>query len=197
MDSRPSGWPPPPHTAGPPAYAPEHPSASRPPIPAAGGHQMPPRTRVVLVAAAAVIAAAFGAGVAGVIVGTHVASPRMSPTAPAVGPATASPDEIRAETVDLCTRFATGIRAMPSPQKSALDVIPTIDYIAAALSDNLNANEEIRAAVVEDLRLARTQAAALSGEPPAGAIQPSGGWTAAAGNDADERVFKLCRAYQG
>ncbi len=86
---------------------------------------------------------------------------------------------------------------MPSPQKSALDVIPTIDYIGAALADNINADREIRTAVVEDLRLARAQAAALSGEPPAGAIQPADGWTATAGNDADEHVFKLCRAWHG
>jgi hypothetical protein len=150
--------------------------------------------------ATAVIACVFGAGLAGVIVGTQIGA---MPTTPAAAPSTTptsvkpSADEIRVETVDLCTRFATGIRAMPSPQKSALDVIPTIDYVGAALSDNPNADGDIRAAVLEDLRLARAQAAALSGEPPAGAIQPSGGWTAAAGNDADEHVFKLCRAWRG
>ena len=178
-----------------PVYQAPQPDSSGPPRALSAGRPMSGVRKAGL--ATAVIACVFGAGLAGVIVGigatpTPASAPSTTPTS--VKP---SADEIRAETVDLCTRFATGIRAMPSPQKSTLDVIPTIDYVGAALSDNPNADGDIRAAVLEDLRLARAQAAALSGEPPAGAIQPSGGWTAAAGNDADEHVFKLCRAWRG
>jgi hypothetical protein len=184
-----SPWPPP--YPAPPTYLPGQPGSSAPLGGPSGSRSMSAARWAGVVTV--LIACVFGAGFAGVIAGIHIGSTPV----PTPAPPSPTPDQIRSETVDLCTRFATGIRAMPSPQKSALDVIPTISYIAAALSDGPDADGEIRAAVLEDLRLAREQAAALTHEPPAGAIQSPGGWTAAAGNDADEHVFKLCRAWRG
>lgn len=117
-----------------------------------------------------------------------VAEPPPAPTA----------EQVHAATVDLCTRFAAGgYHAMPSPQKNSdADVIPSLAYITQALSDNPLADSAIRGALTDSLKLARDQASKLTNEPPPrGAIQPATTWTAAAANDADQKVWDLCRAY--
>jgi hypothetical protein len=155
------------------------------------------RWRWVVAIAAALIAGGVAGGIAGVIAGAHTTRPAVPATArPA--PAPAPNGEIRAAaTVDLCTAYAVGTRAMPIPQTNAIDVLPVINYINAALAADQAADPEIRAAVAADLALTRRQAGALTHEAPAGAIQPGTGWTADASNDSEETVFKLCRAYTG
>jgi hypothetical protein len=177
--------------------APQNHTLPPPPPDQAQRHRGGGRSRVV-VGTVVVLTAVFGAGLGGVLVGAHLN--RTSPAAtatPPTSPQTPKAEQVRAATVDLCTRFAAGMRAIPIPQKTGFDVIPTINYITTALADNPAADSEIRAAVADELRLQRDQASAFSHEPAAGAIQPAPGWTADQSNDAVERVFKLCRAYQG
>lgn len=159
----------------------------------------PPKRKGGLIAAivggAAVVALA--AGVVGGLIGNHMASTtEASPTRAAV-PAQPEPtaQQVNAATVDLCTRFAAGYRAMPSPQNTGFDVLPTANYIADAIRDNPDADGPIRDAVNRSLSLLRQHAANASGEATRGAIQPPTSWTAAAANEADQKVWDLCRAY--
>lgn len=119
--------------------------------------------------------------------------------APAAAPAPLqqqSAEEIRAATVDLCTRFAAAYAAMPDPQNTGYDVIPTINYIADALRDDTAAAPEIRAVMTDELRLMREHAAALSREKRRGAVQPpSLPWSAAELRAASERTWNLCEGY--
>jgi hypothetical protein len=151
---------------------------------------------------AAVISAVLGvfiAGALGVYVGSRLTSntsqQQSAQTAPVAPTPTAG--QVHAATVDLCTRFAAGYRAMPSPQNTGFDVIPSLNYIADALRDNPIADNAIRDAIAESLRIARDQASHLSNEPARGAIQPSTTWTPEVANRADQRVWDLCRAYGG
>ncbi|MFV1501381.1 hypothetical protein [Mycobacterium kansasii] len=153
---------------------------------------------------AAVIAACvavFIAGIVGVYVGNRTAT-RDQPTVQAAPAASASAptptaEQVRAATVDLCTRFAAGYRAMPSPQNTSFDVVPSANYIADALRDNPVADPAIRDAVTKSLALLRDHAAALSREPSAGAIHIPQDFRAAPANAADQRTWDLCRAYDG
>jgi hypothetical protein len=95
-------------------------------------------------AVAALISCVFGAGLAGVVVGHRMASTRTSTPAPAASPVQPSLDVTRAQTIDLCTRFAAGYAALPSPQTSAADVVPAANYIADALRDNPIAEGSVR-----------------------------------------------------
>lgn len=144
--------------------------------------------------AAAFVACVSGAGVGGVIVGTHIAS-RPAPVAIA-HPPSPSPEVVRAQTVDLCTRFAAAYAAIPTPQNHAADVVPAANYVADALRDNPAADPGVRAAMLKSLQLMRDQGAALSREPSKGAVQPPTGWTAATANAADDKVWALCNGYQ-
>lgn len=146
-------------------------------------------------------AAVLVAGVVGVYVGSVTATKdqapaQVAPAAPTSAP-TPTAEQVRAATVDLCTRFAAGYRAMPSPQNSGFDVVPTADYIADALRDNQIADPSIRAAVTKSLEFLRNHAAALSREPSAGAIRIPEDFRAAPANAADQRSWDLCRAYEG
>jgi hypothetical protein len=145
---------------------------------------------------AALISCVFGAGLAGVVVGHRMASTRTSTPAPAASPVQPSLDVTRAQTIDLCTRFAAGYAALPSPQTSAADVVPAANYIADALRDNPIADLGVRSGVTESLRIFREHAAALSREPARGAVQPPTDWTAAAANAADDRVWSLCDGFK-
>lgn len=156
--------------------------------------------RAGMVAGVAVLV--FVAGLAGVIVGAQIPpSPTASPpaAAPPSGPPPAAPDpnQVRAQTIDLCTRFAAAYSSYPSPQKSAADVVPTANYISDALRDNQIADPGVRSAMTESLRQFRDHAAGFSREPAKGAVQPPTGWTAAAANAADEAVWSACTGYQG
>lgn len=142
---------------------------------------------------AAFLAAAFGLGLAGGLVGAHI-SPPPAPPAP-VTAAEPSADEVRAQTIDLCTRFAAAYAAIPAPQTASADMIPATNYVADALRDNVNADPAVREAVLDSLRLMREHSAALSHEPARGAVQPPNGFRAAPANAADDRVWDRCYAY--
>jgi hypothetical protein len=149
-------------------------------------------------AVAAVSTCVFAAGLAGVVVGTHLGFRPVPPAAPSRAATTGkpSPDEVREQTVDLCTRFAAAYAAMPDSQNTGYDVLPTINYIADALRDNPVAAPEIRATMAEETRLMREHAAALSRELQRGAVQPpSLPWSAGALRETSERTWNLCQGY--
>lgn len=176
-----------------------------PPIPFPPTAPRPGRTDSrrgpVVAGVIAACVAVLVAGAVGVYIGSVTATKdqQASQAAPAPPPSAPAPtsDQVRAATVDLCTRFAAGYRAMPSPQHTSFDVVPTVNYIADALRDNPIADPSIRDAVTKSLALLRDQAAAYSREPSAGAIHVPQDWKAAPGNAADQRVWDLCRAYEG
>ena len=160
----------------------------------------PPRRRWRTAAAVgAAMVCVFVAGAAGVLVGAHLSNTRPEPASqPPVVAAAPTSDQVRSATVDLCTRWAAGYRAMRVPQTTGFDLVPTINYISDALRDNLIADPGIRTSIVGSLGFMRQHAAVLSGEPPAGAIQPPPrGWQAEPANRAAQRVWDLCRAYRG
>lgn len=147
-----------------------------------------------VIAGAAVVA--LTAGIVGGLIGNHMAGTTAASPPPAATPPAPTAEQVHAATVDLCTRFAAGYHAMPSPQNSAADVIPSLAYITQALNDNQAADTTIREALTESVKLARDQASKLTAEPARGAIQPATTWTAAAANVADQKVWDLCRAYE-
>lgn len=183
-------------------YAPAAPRSGEVPLlpPMRPGYppaQPPRKSKGGTITAAIVGAAAIAltAGAIGGLIGNQMATaPSAQATAAVPGPTV---EQVHAATVDLCTRFAAGYRAMPSPQKGAFDVIPTINYISEALRDNPAADGAIRAAITDSLRLARDQASNFSDEPAKGAIQTNTNWTPQTANAADQRVWDLCRAYGG
>lgn len=158
-----------------------------------------PRSTTQRVTIAALIASVFIAGGVGVVVGTRVAgTPAQAPPAPTTTQAPEpTADEVRAQTVDLCTRFAAGYAALPAPQNTAADVVPAANFIADAVNDNHSADPHVRDAVIAALRLFRDHAAALSREPVKGAVQPPTTWTAASANAADDRVWAACWDFKG
>ncbi len=187
------GWSSTPPIAGPPRPGPYAMPPAPPQTPPAGRRQSGGVRRAATIAA--FVACVFGAGVGGVIVGTHIAS-RPTPVAVAHPPAP-SPEVIRAQTVDLCTRFAAAYAAIPTPQTRAADVVPAANYVADALRDNPVGDPDVRAAMIKSLQLMRDHGAALSREPSKGAVQPPTDWTAAAANAADDQVWARCNGYQG
>lgn len=142
---------------------------------------------------AAFLVATFGMGLAGGLVGARL-NPPPAQSAPAV---TAEPSaaEVRAQTIDLCTRFAAAYAAIPAPQTASADIIPAANYVSDALRDNPIADPVVREAVATSLRLLREHGAALSHEPVRGAVQPPNGFQAAPANAADDRVWDACYAY--
>ena len=188
-----------------PAYAPQQPTPGMggpppmPPLMAPPPQPAPSRSRRGWIAAGITAAAVtvFGAGAIGVLVGTHLASTSNKPAASGSESATVTAAQIKDQTVDLCTRFAAGYRAMPSPQNNGFDVVPIANYIADALRDNPAADSDIRSAVEASLTGLRTHVADSSHEPSAGAIQMPQEWSVERANDADRHVWNLCRAYEG
>lgn len=171
-------------------------SAAMPPSPPF--HPSPaPRKRKGGLAAAAIGGAvvALTAGVVGGLIGNHMAGTTAAAPPPVAVPPAPTAEQVNAATVDLCTRFAAGYRAMPSPQNTAADVIPSYTYISEALRENPAADGTIRDAVAQSLTMARNQASQFSHEPAAGAIRTNTTWTPEAANTADQRVWDLCRAY--
>ncbi|WP_141098991.1 hypothetical protein [Mycobacterium avium] len=161
----------------------------------------PPRKRKGGLIAAAIggaAAIALAAGVVGGLIGNHLAgTTAAAPPPPAASPPAPTSEQVHAATVDLCTRFAGAYAAMPSPQNTGFDVLPTANYISDALRDNPAADNEVRAAIAKSLQLLRDHVAVISDARPQGAIQIPGGWTAAVANEADQRVWDLCKAYGG
>lgn len=170
-----------------------------PPLPQAYPPPQPRKGKGGLITAAIVGAAAIAltAGGIGGLVGNHIAGGSAAQSAPPAAASAPTAEQVHAATVDLCTRFAAGYHAMPSAQNTAADVIPSLTYITQALNDDQVADGTIRNALTESLKLARDQASKLTNEPARGAIQPSTTWTAAAANQADQRVWDLCRGYGG
>ncbi|MCP9276483.1 hypothetical protein [Mycolicibacterium arenosum] len=138
----------------------------------------------------------FAAGIGGVFVGSRLNTEPADQQQTQASPPAPTDAEVNAATVDLCTRFAAGYRAMPAPQNTGFDIVPTLDYIADALHDNPFADSRIREAVQDSLRLGRDQASNFSKEAARGAIQPATTWSVEAANKADQRVWDLCRAYE-
>jgi hypothetical protein len=136
-------------------------------------------------------------GTVGVVVGTHIADNAAAKPTVAPAPPPPAPELVRAQTINLCTRFAAAYAAVPVPQNSAADIVPATNYIADAVRDEAVADPAIRSAVATSLRLFQDHASKLSREPVRGAIQPATSWTAAADNDASDQVFSLCSSYQG
>jgi hypothetical protein len=191
------GWQPPFCPGGPPTYAPAKPeSSARPGIPS-GRRPTSGARRAGM--AAGVSACVFATGLAGVLVGIHIGSAPAPAAVTSTTPTSVqpSPADVRAQTIDLCTRFAAGYAALPSPQHTAADVVPAANYIGDAVRDNPVADGGVRSAVAESLRLFREHAAVLSREPARGAVQPPTNWTAAAANAADDRVWSACESYPG
>lgn len=184
------GWSSPPPIAGSPRPGP-YPMPPAPPQPPTAGHQSGGVRRAATIAA--FVACVFGAGVGGVAVGAHLASRPTTSTPTAPPPA---PEVVRAQTINLCTRFAAAYAAIPTPQNHAADIIPAANYVADALRDNPVAVADVRAAMTHSLQLMQDQAAALSREPAKGAVQPPTNWTAAAANAADDKVWTACNGYQ-
>ncbi|TXH20006.1 MAG: hypothetical protein E6R06_23000 [Mycobacterium sp.] len=141
----------------------------------------------------AFLAAAFVLGLVGGLLGAHI-SPSPAPPAQ-VTAAEPSADEVRAQTIDLCTRFAAAYAAIPAPQTASADMIPATNYVSDALRDNPIADPGVREAVGKSLRLMREQSAALSHEKSRGAVQPPNGFNAAPANAADDRVWDQCYGY--
>lgn len=192
-------WQPPAYPPGTSPYPPAQTAGSTPPGTPAATHRSGARRAVL---AAAVAAVALVAGLAGVIVGAQITStPTANPPAAAPSespPAAPSPSQIRTQTIDLCTRFASGYAMLPTPPKTSADIGPAADYIADALRDNGFAEPAIRTAVSDSLRLYRERAAMLSKAPAQGAVQaPSGSWSPAAADAADDAVWSACHGYQG
>lgn len=184
-------------------YPPAGPRGGEVPFPSSMQPGYPPapsrKSKGGLIIAAIVGAAAIAltAGGIGGLIGNHMATaPAPTASAPAAPPEPTA-EQVHASTVDLCTRFAAGYHAMPSPQNTDMDVIPSYNYISEALRENPAADGAIRDAITNSLRLARDQASKLTHEPAQGAIQPATTWTAEVANPADQRVWDLCRAYGG
>jgi len=145
---------------------------------------------------AATLAAGVLGGVLGgaVVVGTHAAP---SPVVQQSAPSAPTAEQVRAETVDLCTSWATAYLAMPMPQTTAMDVLAPTLYIDAALRRDTAADTHVRSAVAHQLRLMADQAAALSHSATHGAVQPPAAWSVDAANAADAAVWHVCHGYSG
>ena len=167
----------------PPAYPPSTPPYYGPHTQRGAGR----RHWTSLLGATAATVGIIAAGAGGVIVGT-----RMTRAESASSP---SIETVRAQTIDLCTRFAAAYAAMPTPQKSGLDLIPTASYLADALRDNPLAGSAIRDSIRDSLEQLRDHAARLSGEPVRGAIQPPTTWSVDVANLADQQAWDACRAF--
>lgn len=155
-----------------------------------------PRRALLVTAAIVALAAVFAAGIGGVFVGSRLNTEPADQQQTQASPPAPTDAEVNAATVDLCTRFAAGSRAMPVPQNTGFDVIPTLIYISDALDDNALADPAIRDAVTNSLKLFHDQVSFLMKSDGArGAIQPVTDWTPEAANQADQRVWDLCRAY--
>lgn len=186
------GWSSTPPIAGSPRLGPYPMPPAPPQTPPAGRRSGGGRRAATL---AAFVACVFGAGVGGVAVGAHLAARPIAGTTP-TAPLPPAPEIVRAQTINLCTRFAAAYAAIPTPQDHAADVVPAANYVADALRDNSVADAGVRAAMTQSLQLMQDQAAALSREPAKGAVQPPTNWTAAAANAADDKVWAACNGYQ-
>ncbi|MDO2394716.1 hypothetical protein [Mycobacterium avium] len=182
------------------ATPPSAPGSYMPPLPPLPQAYPPPQPRkgkggLITAAILGAAAIALSAGGIGGLVGNHIAGGSAAQSSPPAAAPAPTAEQVHAATVDLCTRFAAGYKAMPSPQNSGFDVLPTANYISDALRDNPAADTDVRSAITKSLALLRAHVAVAGGERSQGAIQTPTNWTAAAANDADQRVWDLCRAY--
>lgn len=147
--------------------------------------------------AVALVVVAAGAAAAGVVVGVRVADDRNAPTAVPAPPTPPTAEQVRASTVDLCTRFVAAAAALPSPQRTGMDVLPVANAIDSALQSNPFADAEIRTAVEKVLELNLEQVSKLSKAPTRGAVHPSTTWDAETANAASDHAWDLCESYAG
>lgn len=183
---------------GPGAMPPAPPTPPMPPMPQF--YPAPPAPRkhkggLIAAVIGGAVVVALTAGVVGGLIGNHMAGTTAAPPPPAATPPAPTAEQVSAATIDLCTRFAGAYAAMPSPQNTGFDVLPTANYISDALRDNPVANGDVRTAVTKSLQLLRDHVVVVSGERAEGAIQIPGNWSASVANQADQKVWDLCKAY--
>lgn len=158
----------------------------------------PRRPKRGLIAATIVGAAVIALASAGIggIIGNHIAagSTAQSPQ-PAATPPPPTAQQVHAATVDLCTRYVAADRAVPYPQNSGRDLIPSYIYVSTALNETPQADHAIRDAVIKALKFDQDQIAHFSHEPAAGAIQPPVEWSSAEATAASQKVWDLCKGY--
>ena len=86
-----------------------------------------PRKRkggLIAAALGGAVVVALIAGMVGGLIGNHMAGTPATAPPPVAAPLAPTAAQVSAATIDLCTRFAAGYRAMPSPQNTAADVFP-------------------------------------------------------------------------
>ena len=113
------------------------------PLPPNSHLNSPRRHSVVTLAATALVSALIGGGVVAAVdafVLHEKSSSGSTPSTPTSG-------QIHDANVKLCTSFAIVNAAMPSPQKTALDVLPQVYGLRSALAENPNASPDIRSAL--------------------------------------------------
>lgn len=156
--------------------------------PTGGG---PHKSKLVLAIAGTALVAGLVGGLAGVLIGANLVAPQR----PVAAGTTTTPSsaEVDAANTDLCTRFYTAHAAQPTPQRTAADIIPYVDYIQAALDANPSASADIRSAIEAAARSGRQQAEKFSGIEQRGLAKPSTTWTADKANDAEEAAWNACK----
>lgn len=185
------------YPGGPGAMPPAPPAPQMPPTPQFYPTPPPRKRKGGLIAAiiGGAVAVALTAGIAGGLIGNHLADTNAASPPPVATPPAPTAEQVTTATTDLCTRFAGAYAAMPSPQNTGFDVLPTANYISDALRDNPVADSDVRAAVTRSLQLLRDHIMVVSGTRAQGAIRIPDGWTASVANTADQKVWDLCKAY--
>jgi len=108
-----------------------------------------------------------------------------------VGPSAA---QVRAETVAVCSAWATAYGALPVPQSTAMDVLAPALYVQAAVAANPAADPQVLTAVADQARLMTAQAAVLSGARSRGAVQvPT--WDYREANTSAAHTAQVCHDY--
>lgn len=149
----------------------------------------------VTVAAAAVLVMSVGGGAAGALMLRGPGTPPAAPPAAVV-----STEVARAETVALCSMFASAYTAMPDAQDNGRDLMPSLSAIMGALRDNPDADPAIRAAIDNEARLMWEKMgafAAADGVQSKGAIRlPAVPWSAAELRANSGRTWDLCENWE-
>ena len=138
-----------PNTVGGPAPYPQQGQAPWTPPPAQPSPQ-PPRSGTWgrLGLAAAVLAAAVGGGIVGSLLTDRAdtsAPPDTSPTTAAQGAAT--PEDVHAQDIKLCTDYVMINSAMPNPDISGQDLLAGVAALENALERSPGASPEVRDAM--------------------------------------------------
>lgn len=130
---QPTGTPPSPPTA--------------PAAPGSGGGKRPGIGRLAAIAAAILVAGLLGAVVGAIV--TQRTTPTAAPADQTPATPTYSAETIRTQNIQLCTSYAIINSALPKPQSNALEVLPAVNGLRLALSENPAASTEIRSAITD------------------------------------------------